>query len=283
MTPETEKKRSCSRKKWLLCAGIAAALLCFFYYENRHLVVTEFTYVNETVRNYPDGYRIVQISDLHNAVFGRDHRTLVEKITGLAPDMIVITGDIVDSNHTDIDAAVDLVEQITKLCPVYYITGNHEYWLEEDERRSLFSEMERAGAVLLLNEAVTISASGGTFTLIGLDDRNLADGMLTSLLSGCDGETLKVVLAHEPQYIDKYAAAGADLVLSGHAHGGQFILPLIGPVAVPDQGFFPQYTSGAYRTGNLTMFVSRGLGNSIIPVRLFNDPELVCIDFAVTF
>lgn len=283
MTPETEKKRSRRRKKWLLWAGIAAALLCFFYYENHHLVVTEFTYVNEAVQNYPDGYRIVQISDLHNAVFGRDHRTLFEKITELAPDMIVITGDIVDANHTDIDAAVDLVEQITKLCPVYYVTGNHEYWLDEDERRRLFAEMEQAGAVLLLNEAAVINASGGTFTLIGLDDRNLADGTLTSLLSGCDGETLRIVLAHEPQYIEKYAAAGADLVLSGHAHGGQFILPLIGPVAAPDQGLFPQYTSGAYRMGDLTMFVSRGLGNSIIPVRLFNDPELVCIDLAVTF
>lgn len=280
MTSETAKKISARHKKWFLWGGIIVALLCFFRYENYHLVVTEFTYVNESVENYPLGYRIVHISDLHNAVFGRNHRTLVDKITELAPDMVVITGDIVDSNHTDIDAAIDLVDQLAELYPVYYVTGNHEYWLDEGDRRRLFEEMEQAGAVLLFNEAVTVNASGGTFDLIGLDDKSLADGTLKSLLSECNSETLNIVLAHEPQYIEKYAVTNADLVLCGHAHGGQFILPLIGPVVAPDQGLFPQYTSGAYRMEDMTMFVSRGLGNSIIPVRLFNYPEVVYIDLA---
>lgn len=278
MTSETAKKISARHKKWFLWGGIIVALLCFFRYENYHLVVTEFTYVNESVENYPNVYRIVQISDLHNAVFGRNHRTLVDKITELAPDMVVITGDIVDSNHTDIDAAIELVDQLAELYPVYYVTGNHEYWLDEGDRRRLFEEMEQAGAVLLFNEAVTVNASGGTFDLIGLDDKSLADDTLKALLSECDSETLNIVLAHEPQYIEKYAVTDADLVLCGHAHGGQFILPLIGPVVAPDQGLFPQYTSGAYRMEDMTMFVSRGIGNSIIPVRLFNDPEVVCID-----
>lgn len=280
MTSETAKKFPIRCKKWFLWGGIIVALLCFFHYENYHLVVTEFTYVNEFVENYPDGYRIVQISDLHNAVFGRNHRTLVDRITELAPDMVVITGDIVDSNHTDIDAAIDLVDQLAELYPVYYVTGNHEYWLDEDDRRRLFEEMEQAGAVLLFNEAVTVNASGGTFDLIGLDDKSLADDTLKALLSECNSETLNIVLAHEPQYIEKYAVTDADLVLCGHAHGGQFILPLIGPVVAPDQGLFPQYTSGAYHMDHMTMFVSRGLGNSIIPVRLFNDPEVVCIDLS---
>lgn len=280
MTSETAKKISARHKKWFLWGGIIVALLCFLRYENHHLVVTEFTYVNESVENYPNGYRIVQISDLHNAVFGRNHRTLVDKITELAPDMVVITGDIVDSNHTDIDAAIDLVDQLAELYPVYYVTGNHEYWLDEGDRRRLFEAMEQAGAIRLFNEAVTINASGGTFDLIGLDDKSLADDTLKALLSECDRETLNIVLAHEPQYIERYAVADAGLALCGHAHGGQFILPLIGPVVAPDQGFFPQYTSGAYRMEDTTMFVSRGLGNSIIPVRLFNYPEVVCIDLA---
>ncbi|MDE6744247.1 MAG: metallophosphoesterase [Lachnospiraceae bacterium] len=267
-------------KKWFLWVGIIVALLCFFHYENYHLVVTEFAYVNESVENYPDGYRIVQISDLHNAVFGRNQRALIDRITELAPDMVVITGDIVDSNHTDIDVAIDLVDQMAGLCPVYYVTGNHEYWLDEGDRRRLFEEMEQAGAVLLFNDAVTVDASGGSFDLIGLDDKSLADDTLKALLSECDSETLNIVLAHEPQYIEKYAVTDADLVLCGHVHGGQFILPLIGPVVAPDQGLFPKYTSGAYYMDDMTMFVSRGLGNSIIPVRLFNDPEVVCIDLS---
>ncbi len=280
MTSETAKKFSVRCKKWFLWGGIIAAVLCFFRYENRHLVVTEFTYVNGAVENYPDGFRIVQISDLHNTVFGWNQRALMDRIMELAPDMVVITGDIVDSNHTDIDAAIDLVDQLAGLCPVYYVTGNHEYWLDEGDRQRLFEEMEQAGAVLLFNEAVTVNASGGTFDLIGLDDKSLADGTLKALLSECNSETLNIVLAHEPQYIENYAVADADLVLCGHAHGGQFILPLIGPVVAPDQGLFPKYTSGAYYMDDMTMFVSRGLGNSIIPVRLFNDPEVVCIDLS---
>ncbi len=277
---ETAMKFFVRCKKWFLWVGIIVALLCFFHYENYHLVVTEFAYVNESVENYPDGYRIVQISDLHNAVFGRNQRALIDRITELAPDMVVITGDIVDSNHTDIDVAIDLVDQMAGLCPVYYVTGNHEYWLDEGDRRRLFEEMEQAGAVLLFNDAVTVDASGGSFDLIGLDDKSLADDTLKALLSECDSETLNIVLAHEPQYIEKYAVTDADLVLCGHVHGGQFILPLIGPVVAPDQGLFPKYTSGAYYMDDMTMFVSRGLGNSIIPVRLFNDPEVVCIDLS---
>lgn len=114
--------------------------------------------------------------------------------------------------------------------------------------------------------------------LVGLDDRHLADETLKSLIRDCDSNCLSVVLAHEPQYIEDYSNAGADLVLSGHAHGGQFILPFIGAVVAPDQGLLPEYTEGRYDMNHTTMYVSRGLGNSVIPVRLFNRPEIVCID-----
>lgn len=263
---------------WALWLGIIAIILLFFRYENRHLVVTEFEYRNKTIKDSLDGYRIVQLSDLHNAQFGKDNRKLIDKISELEPDIIVITGDIVDSNHTNSDVAIEFVKNISKLCPVYYVTGNHEYWLTDSDRQLLFDEMEKSGAVILSNEAVTIHVPDGIFDLIGLDDKNLADDTLKTLLNECDSETLNIVLAHEPQYISQYAMTDADLVLCGHAHGGQFILPFIGAVVAPDQGFFPEYTSGAYYMNDMTMFVSRGLGNSVIPVRLFNKPEIVCID-----
>lgn len=265
---------------WALWLGIIAILLLFFRYENRHLVVTEFEYRNKTINNSLDGYRIVQLSDLHNAQFGKGNRRLLDKISELNPDIIVITGDIVDSNHTNSDVAIEFVKNISKLCPVYYVTGNHEYWLTDSDRLLLFDEMEKSGAVILSNAAVTIHVPDGTFDLIGLDDKNLADDTLKTLLNECDSETLNIVLAHEPQYISEYAMTDADLVLCGHAHGGQFIFPFIGAVVAPDQGFFPEYTSGAYCMNDMTMFVSRGLGNSVIPVRLFNKPEIVCIDLA---
>lgn len=253
-------------------------IVLFFRYENHHLVVSCCTYQNDKITAETDGYRIVQISDLHNAKFGQNNEKLIRKIAGLEPDMIAVTGDLVDSNHTDLDVAIHFMESVTQICPVYYVTGNHEYWLDEKDRIKLYTEMEKAGVFLLQNEAVTISVSETSFSLIGLDDRSLSDGTLSSLMQDCDSDCLRVVLAHEPQYIEKYSQTGVDLVFCGHAHGGQFILPFLGAVVAPDQGLFPKYTAGEYRMGNTTMYVSRGLGNSVIPIRLFNDPEIVCVE-----
>ena len=265
------------RKKFIILIFILGIVL-FFRYENHHLVVSCYSYQNDKITAEMDGYRIVQISDLHNAKFGQNNEKLIRKIAGLEPDMIVVTGDLVDSNHTDFDVAIHFMESATQICPVYYVTGNHEYWLDEKDRTKLYTEMEKAGVFLLQNEAVTISVSETFFSLIGLDDRSLSDGTLSSLVQDCDSDCLRVVLAHEPQYIEKYSQAGVDLVLCGHAHGGQFILPFLGAVVAPDQGLFPKYTEGEYRMGNTTMYVSRGLGNSVIPIRLFNDPEIVCVE-----
>ena len=265
------------RKKFIILIFILGIVL-FFRYENHHLVVSCYSYQNDKIAAEMDGYRIVQISDLHNAKFGQNNEKLIRKIASLEPDMIVVTGDLVDSNHTDLDIAIHFMESATQICPVYYVTGNHEYWLDEKDRTKLYTEMEKAGVFLLQNEAVTISFSETFFSLIGLDDRSLSDGTLSSLVQDCDSDYLRVVLAHEPQYIEKYSQTGVDLVLCGHAHGGEFILPFVGAVAAPDQGLFPKYTAGEYRMGNTTMYVSRGLGNSVIPIRLFNDPEIVCVE-----
>ncbi len=265
--------------KLILTICVVLFLICFFWYGNHHLVVTTYTYQNEKIDVSLNEYRIVQISDLHNAEFGRDNKQLLKKISELKPDMIVITGDIVDSNHTDIKTSISFVEQAVLISDVYYVTGNHEYWLTKNEQAELFHGIEQAGAVILNSESMDISVGESGFCLIGLDDNDLSNGTLDQLVSGTDGNRLSVVLAHEPQYLSIYAASGCDLVLSGHAHGGQFILPFAGAVIAPDQGFFPQYTSGKHREKDTTMYISRGLGNSIIPVRIWNEPEIVCIDF----
>lgn len=257
---------------------VVVLFICFFWYENHHLTVTTYTYQSEKTDADLNGYRIVQISDLHNAEFGHDNRKLLEKISELEPDIIVITGDIVDSNHTDIKTSISFVKQAVLISDVYYVTGNHEYWLTKDEQAELFNGIEQTGAVILNNECVDISVGKSGFCLIGLDDNSLSNGTLDHLISEIDDDKLSVVLAHEPQYLSKYASAGCDLVLTGHAHGGQFILPFVGAIVAPDQGFFPEYTSGEHQEKDTTMYISRGLGNSIIPVRLFNDPEIVCVD-----
>lgn len=268
-----------NRKKYIksaLVLLIVIALLLFCSYQNRHLETTYYTYKAEQLGADLEGYRIVQISDLHNVKFGKNNQKLVDRIRECEPDMIVLTGDLVDSNHTNVDRAVQFVDEIVKICPVYYVTGNHEYWLEKSEYDELMDGLVSAGVVILDNQVVEISRGDAKFRLVGLDDKSLADGTLEALLS--DEKELTVVLAHEPQYLARYAGTGVDLVLSGHAHGGQFRLPFVGGIVTPDQGFLPEYTAGEYYMNGTEMIVSRGLGNSVIPVRLFNYPEIVCVD-----
>lgn len=277
--------------KLAVTLSIVIVIILFCNFQNKHLETTHYTYVAEQLGADLEGYRIVQISDLHNAKFGKNNQKLVDRIRESEPDMIVLTGDLVDSNHTNVDRAVQFVDEIVKICPVYYVTGNHEYWLEASEYDELMSGLADAGVVILDDQVVEISRGDAKFRLVGLDDRSLSDGTLGTLLNDQAGQKeetadnensekkeFTVVLAHEPQYLARYASAGVDLVLSGHAHGGQFRLPFVGGIVAPDQGFLPEYTAGEYYMNGTEMIVSRGLGNSVIPVRLFNYPEIVCVE-----
>lgn len=278
-----------NRKKYIKSAIIlliVIALLLFCSYQNRHLETTYYTYKVEQLGTDLEGYRIVQISDLHNAKFGKNNQKLVDRIRECEPDMIVLTGDLVDSNHTNVDRAVQFVDEIVKICPVYYVTGNHEYWLDTSEYEKLMDGLASAGVIILDDQVVEISMGDAKFRLVGLDDKSLADGTLETLLNNAQNvahedsekKEFTVVLAHEPQYLARYAGTCVDLVLSGHAHGGQFRLPFVGGIVAPDQGFLPEYTAGEYYMNGTEMIVSRGLGNSVIPVRLFNYPEIVCVE-----
>lgn len=278
-----------NRKKYIksaLVLLIVIALLLFCSYQNRHLETTYYTYKAEQLGADLEGYRIVQISDLHNVKFGKNNQRLVDRIRECDPDMIVLTGDLVDSNHTNVDRAVQFVDEVVKICPVYYVTGNHEYWLDTSEYENLMDGLASAGVIILDDQVVEISRGDAKFRLVGLDDKSLADGTLGTLLNNAQNvahedsekKEFTVVLAHEPQYLARYASTGVDLVLSGHAHGGQFRLPFVGGIVAPDQGFLPEYTAGEYYMNGTEMIVSRGLGNSVIPVRLFNYPEIVCVE-----
>lgn len=284
-----QKSRNTKKQKYIKLAitlSIVIVIILFCNFQNKHLETTHYTYAAEQLGADLEGYRIVQISDLHNAKFGKNNQKLVDRIRECEPDMIVLTGDLVDSNYTNVDRAVQFVDEIVKICPVYYVTGNHEYWLEKSEYDELMDGLIGAGVVILNDQVVEISRGDAKFRLVGLDDKSLADGTLEALLNNThnvvhedsDEREFTVVLAHEPQYFARYAGTGVDLVLSGHAHGGQFRLPFVGGIVAPDQGFLPEYTAGEYYMNGTEMIVSRGLGNSVIPVRLFNFPEIVCVE-----
>lgn len=260
-------------KKTKFLAIILILFIIFCYWQNNDLTVSRFTY------SELNGFKIAQVSDLHNKSFGKNNEKLLELLTEEDPDMIVITGDFVDSRRTDIDVALDFAEQIIKIAPVYFVNGNHEERLSKNEHNKLYDGLEDLGVVVLDNDYRYIETKDGQgFYLIGIDNKKLKRNTLKNLVKNLDENTLKILLAHRPQFIEKYSDAGIDIVFSGHAHGGQIRFPIVGGLLAPDQGFFPEYTNGEYKVDNTTMYVSRGLGNSIFPIRIFNRPDLLIVD-----
>ena len=233
------------------------------------------------------GFRIAQVSDLHNAEFGKDNSTLLRMLSESGPDIIVITGDLVDSAHTDIDTALSFAKEAVQIAPVYYVTGNHEARLTEYGR--LRTGLETAGVTVLEDKTVWLERDGGKIMLIGLSDPDFTVkgdmfgevpsmvGTKLESLAGSEGG-YTILLSHRPELFETYADCGIGLVLSGHAHGGQFRLPFIGGLVAPNQGLFPQYDAGLYTDGSTDMVVSRGIGNSIIPFRFNNRPEIVLVE-----
>lgn len=224
-----------------------------------------------------EGWRIAHVSDLHNAELGENNRRLLALLEKAAPDIIVITGDLVDCHRTDAELAVRFVEEAAQIATCYYVTGNHEAALAESDYLKLEAQLRDGGAVVLHNSALSIEREGGSLRLIGLDDPEFGDkGDVTELLEPlAAGDGFTVLLSHRPERFEEYCAAGIDLVFAGHAHGGQFRLPFVGGLYAPGQGPLPEYDAGLYSDGGTQMLLSRGIGNSLIPIRFNNRPELI--------
>lgn len=266
-------------KKTLIILAVLALITLYFIWQSNDLTVSRYTYQNKKITEALDGYKICQISDLHNKLFGKDQRRLLSLIEREQPDLIVITGDIIDDFHTDIANALALTDRLTSIAPVYYVTGNHELNTGVETFNALLEGLESGGVTVLRDAVREISNGGESFYLLGLDDSSRRDGTPARLVSELSDDKLQVLLVHRPENFELYAAAGVDLVFAGHAHGGQVRLPFIGGLYAPGQGFFPKYTCGMYTLGASTMVVSRGLGNSL-PGRINNRPDLVVVTLA---
>lgn len=252
-------------------------LIIWGFYQNHHIVITEYTYQNEKIGDDLDGYTIVQVSDLHNQYFGFDESRLIDGIKKCEPDIIVVTGDVVDSSHTNYKRAFSFMKQAKDIAPVYYITGNHEKWLEEkntDKINTFYNDIKNEGINFIDNESVYVDDK---YYLIGLSDDKLDSEILKELSKDIPDDKLKILLAHEPAYYDNYMSCGMDLVITGHVHGGQFVVPGKGGFVSPEFEFFPELYEGEHIYRDTTMIISRGLGNSVILLRVNNYPELVVI------
>jgi len=254
-------------------------LLLFFIWliwGNNDVSVTTYTYGNKKIPKSFNGYRIVHISDLHNKAFGKNQKRLLKEIAAQEPDLIVITGDLIDSTNTDIGKAMDFIRGAVELADVYFISGNND--IDASEYDALKAGMEKAGVVILENETAEIeNESGDIIRLTGLAYSMHYEGVLEDMADVLKDDIFDMLMVHQPEFLETYAESGTDLVFTGHAHGGQIRLPMIGGLVAPGQGFFPKYTSGLYRMEETTMLVSRGLGNSILPLRICNRPEVVTL------
>ena len=275
----TKKKTIC------ILSGILLILIVWTAWGNAALELNTYTISSRGLPDAFDGYRIAQVSDLHNAEFGDGNQRLLDMLREAEPDMIAITGDLIDSRKTNIAVALAFAEEAVKIAPCYYVSGNHE--ARVSEYQDLKTGLEAAGVTVLDDARVEIEISGKSITIIGVNDPSFLADYLTSdaavmdrKLSELSSEdaSFTILLSHRPELFDTYAAHDMDLVLTGHAHGGQFRLPLIGGLIAPNQGLFPKYDDGLYSEGNTNMIVSRGLGNSIIPFRFNNRLEVVLIE-----
>lgn len=265
----------------VLCAVVVIAMgtVVWVLWANTAPVRTDYTVASTRLPQEFDGFRIAQISDLHNAQMGENNSQLLDMLSKADPDIIVITGDLIDANRTDTGIALAFMQEAVRIAPCYFVTGNHESAISRADFFDFQDAMQAIGVTVLHNEAVTLERGGASITLLGVDDPNY-EGMLYSpeelrALATTDGFT--VLLSHRPEEFERYAAAGMDVVFSGHAHGGQFRLPLLGGLYAPGQGVLPEYDCGVYTYGNTNMVVSRGIGNSSFPLRINNRPELVVV------
>ncbi|EJT6496209.1 metallophosphoesterase [Clostridium perfringens] len=257
----------------------------FFYYENNGVSTTNY----EVDFGIGKDINVVHLSDLHGKEFGKNNEKLKRLILKEKPDLVVATGDMIDSSLKNMEGVIDFLSDLSKSVKVVYISGNNEQRCKKAEY--IFESLKSKGVIVLRNEIITLSLNEVKVNILGMFEKPKGDlhsslkkingsyayedsHKLFKRLESLDG--LKIVLSHYPEIFEaEYSKYNFNIMFSGHAHGGQFRIPIIkiGLIA-PGQGFFPKYTEGMHGNKN-KLIISRGLGNSTKITRLFNRPEIV--------
>lgn len=268
-------------KKWIVLLLFAAAAWGFWWGNNNWLQTTEYKLASSELPQAFDGKRIVQVSDLHNAEFGAGQKRLVKKVEAAQPDAIFLTGDLIDSDRYDLETSLVLVRELVKMSDVYFVIGNHE--VASNKIEEIVEALDALGVIVLMNEAADWELGGETVQIAGINDPlyevEMAEEDATRKAFSEAGfsDDFTLLLAHRPEMIGVYAENEMDMVFSGHAHGGQLRLPGLGGLIAPGQGWFPTMTEGIFERSGTQLVLSRGIGNSGFPLRLFNRPEVVAV------
>ena len=251
--------------------------------QNKKLKVRKTTLKFDKLPQAFDNFKIAQVSDIHCDKVGHSDLSFINKIKNFNPDMIVITGDILDSYNNNMDIAYNILSQLAIVAPCYFVSGNHELRLPE-EYEQLKNRMKKLNITYLHNSKLFITKNNESINLVGVEDYNFFKNedklnhranFIKTLEELYSPNHFNILLSHRPEKFPIYADIKYDLIFSGHAHGGQWRIPFIGGIFSPSQGFFPKYTNGNYVLKNSTLIVSQGLGNSSFPIRINNRIELV--------
>lgn len=270
----------------LIILALIAAAAAFLIKDSRDdLEISRYEVASQKLPESFDGFKIVQLSDLHGAEFGEDGMGLVEKVKELEPDIIALTGDFV-TDEGDLAAVKKLAGRLTELCPVYFVSGNHEFGsgLAVKVRNIL----ERAGVKYLSNEYLTINRGDDEILLGGVEDPlayadMLSPDELAQKMNDAAPDAFKILLGHRNYWMTEYPELPVDLIFCGHAHGGLIRIPGVGGLIGTDRRLFPDFDAGEYNNGRYTLIVSRGLGNSVPIPRVFNRPEIVCVELSSAY
>ena len=254
----------------------AAGLL----YSKFGLTVTRYKVASDRLPESFDGFRIVQLSDLHGSSFGGDNERLVRAVEREAPDLIVMTGDFIDNKKGRVADVESLVNRLVPIAPVYYVSGNHDWATGEIE--ALAEALERAGARYLRNESILLEQGDGRIVLAGVEDPNGRADMVkpnefVDRINADYPDDYIVLLGHRNYWIERYPDLEVDLILCGHSHGGIVRLPGLGGIIGTNGDLLPEYDDGLFSSGRYSMIVSRGLGNSVPVPRFLNTPEIVTL------
>jgi len=259
-------------------------ILLYLYNQNTFVKATHYVIKSKRLEESFNGYKIAHISDFHNTNSKRSKKIIIKELEKNKPDIIVITGDLIDSRRTNMQTAVEFVKSIIHVAPIYYVLGNHE------SRLSNIGELEKMlqniGVIILRNQKIKLQRNTQFIQLVGIDDPTFyvtesefepievnIDKKIKNVVK--DKETFTILLTHRPEYMQIYSSNQLDLAFTGHAHGGQIRIPFIGGVIAPGQGIFPKYTKGIVELNNTKIVISRGIGNSSFPFRVNNRPEVV--------
>lgn len=267
----------------LIILALIAVAAAFLIKDSREdLEISRYEVKSQKLPESFDGFKIVQLSDLHGAEFGEDGMELVDKVGSLEPDMIALTGDFV-TDEGDLAAVKKLAGRLTELCPVYFVSGNHEFG--SGLAIKVRNILERAGVKYLSNEYLTINRGDDEILLGGVEDPlayadMLSPDELAQKMNDAAPDAFKILLGHRNYWMTEYPELPVDLIFCGHAHGGLIRIPGVGGLIGTDRRLFPDFDAGEYNNGRYTLIVSRGLGNSVPIPRIFNRPEIVCVELS---